>query len=79
MAQEAQRLKMRNDLQAMKDKQKNGVDEETQTDIDDFGVFDKQDGWVLPISGTVAVRNRWRRAMKFAGCPNCKGIGTFKA
>jgi hypothetical protein len=66
---------MRKQLADMKEKQKTGIDMETQTEVDDFGVFHRQDGWVLPISGTAAVRNRWHRATKFAGCPHCKGIG----
>ena len=76
MAQEEQRQKMRSQLQEMKLKQNAGIEADTQTDVDDFGVFDRREGWVLPISGTVAVRNRWKRGMRFAGCPHCKGIGT---
>ena len=48
-----------------------------QTEVDDLGLWDKKDGWVLPITGTLLARQRWRRALEFAKCPQCKGIGKF--
>lgn len=54
------------------------VNKETQTHYDDFGVWDKQDGWVmLPISGTVVARNRWKKSIQYASCPSCKGTSKF--
>lgn len=50
---------------------------EVQTEFDDFGIWDKKDGWILPISGTAIARNRWRRSLRFAACPSCKGINKF--
>ena len=49
----------------------------TQTEVDDFGLWHKQDGWTLPISGTILARNLWKKACRFATCPSCKGIGMF--
>lgn len=49
----------------------------TQTEVDDFGLWDKQDGWVFPISGTIIARNQWKRACRFANCPSCKGVGRY--
>ena len=47
---------------------------DTQTEVDEFGVWDKQDGWVLPVTGTVVARARWKKSLKFAHCPSCKGM-----
>ena len=47
----------------------------TQTEYDDFGAWDRQSGWTLPISGTVKARNRWRRALLYGSCPSCRGVG----
>lgn len=47
----------------------------SQTAYTDFNVFDKQDGWILPISGTAAARINWRRSLNFATCPACRGVG----
>jgi hypothetical protein len=55
------------------------VDNFTQTQVDEYGIWDKQDGWNLPISGTVIARQQWRRALTFASCPSCKGNGKFIA
>ncbi len=55
------------------------VDNFTQTQVDEYGIWDKQDGWNLPISGTVLARQQWRRALTFASCPSCKGNGKFIA
>ena len=38
---------------------------DTQTEVDEFGVWDKQDGWVLPVTGTVVARARWKKSLKF--------------
>jgi hypothetical protein len=51
------------------------LDAETQTEVDDFGVWDKQRGWCLPITGTALSRNAWRRAIQYASCPSCRGVG----
>jgi hypothetical protein len=48
-----------------------------QTEVDDLGLWDKKDGWVLPITGTLLARQRWRKALEFAKCPQCRGIGKF--
>ena len=53
------------------------VDGSSQTEVDECGIWDKTDGWTLPISGTVLARQQWRRAILFAKCPSCKGIGRF--
>jgi hypothetical protein len=47
--------------------------------VDEQGIWDKTDGWNMPISGTVVARQRWREAIKYAKCPNCKGTGNFVA
>mmetsp|Transcript_13000 Transcript_13000/g.19601 ORF Transcript_13000/g.19601 Transcript_13000/m.19601 type:complete len:1143 (-) Transcript_13000:175-3603(-) len=52
-------------------------DAETQTEVDDFGAFDRQNGWTLPIKGTVLARNLWRRASRYALCPSCRGTSKF--
>jgi hypothetical protein len=49
-------------------------DSETQTTVDEYGLWDKQDGWIFPISGTLIARDRWRKSINFASCPHCKGI-----
>jgi hypothetical protein len=51
------------------------VEMNTQTEYDDFGVWDRQSGWTLPISGTAKARNRWRKTLLYASCPSCKGVG----
>ena len=48
-----------------------------QTEVDELGLWDKKDGWILPITGTLLARQRWRRACEFAKCPQCRGIGKF--
>lgn len=55
------------------------VDSSIQTEVDESGIWDKQDGWTLPISGTIVARRRWREAIKFAKCPKCRGKGDFVA
>jgi len=52
---------------------------ETQTEVDENGLWDKQDGWTLPISGTIIARKRWKKAIEFSKCPSCHGIGQFVA
>lgn len=52
-------------------------DNECQTEALDCGLFDKRDGWVLPISKNAVARNHWRRALNFAHCSSCKGIGKY--
>lgn len=49
----------------------------TQTQVDEHGIWDKQDGWFLPVSGTRQARIRWRAALNFASCPQCRGAGHF--
>ena len=51
------------------------VEATSQTEYDDFGAWDRQSGWVLPISGTAKARNRWRRSILYATCPSCRGVG----
>jgi len=53
------------------------VDGSSQTEYDDFGAWDRQSGWTLPISGTVKARNRWRKSLLYATCPSCRGLGAF--
>lgn len=48
-------------------------DSSTQTVATDDGLWDKADGWILPISKNAVARNQWRRAMNFAHCKSCKG------
>jgi hypothetical protein len=55
------------------------ADSSTQTTVDDFGLWHKQDGWCFPISGTIIARNLWQRASRFAVCPSCKGVGRYFA
>ena len=52
-------------------------DNECQTEALDNGLFDKRDGWILPISKNAVARNHWRRALNFAHCSSCKGIGKY--
>lgn len=52
-------------------------DNETQTQVDEQGLWDVSDGWTLPVTKTALVRQKWRQAMKFASCPSCKGMGSF--
>lgn len=54
------------------------VDCSTQTEYDDFGAWDRQSGWTLPISGTVKARNRWRKSLLYATCPSCRGVGELQ-
>ena len=51
----------------------------TQTQVDEMGLWDKQDGWVLPISSSEEARKKWRMAFRVATCPQCKGVGGFVA
>lgn len=50
-------------------------DSSSQTEYDDFGAWDRQSGWTLPISGTAKARNRWRRSLLYGSCPSCRGVG----
>lgn len=45
--------------------------------VNEHGLWDKQDGWIIPISSTVAARNLWHRAIRFASCPSCKGVHRY--
>jgi hypothetical protein len=51
------------------------IEAATQTDYDDFGAWDRQSGWTLPISGTVKARNRWRKSLVYGSCQSCRGVG----
>lgn len=51
--------------------------ESTQTEVDEYGLWDRSDGWLLPLSKTNEIRQRWRASARFASCPSCKGSGTF--
>jgi len=55
------------------------IDGCSQTEVDEHGLWDKADGWNMPISGTVVARRRWREAIKYAKCPKCRGSGDFVA
>ena len=52
-------------------------DNSCQTQVTDNGLWDKQDGWIMPISHTARIRALWRRGMKFAACPACRGVGKY--
>lgn len=53
-------------------------DNQTQTIVDDNGLWDKQDGWKeLPISKTRLARHHWREAINFTTCKACRGIGNY--
>jgi hypothetical protein len=54
-------------------------DGSTQTEVDEYGLWDKQDGWSMPLTHTRDIRRRWREGMRFAGCPSCRGSGKFVA
>lgn len=55
-------------------------DSSCQTDVsEEDGLWDKQDGWILPISSHVLARKRWRQAINFATCPACRGVGRYIA
>lgn len=36
--------------------------------------FDISGGWVLPVSGSLVARQRWREAFAFAKCKYCRGV-----
>lgn len=50
-----------------------------QTEVDEHGLWDRTDGWILPLSGTTEARIRWRRAIAFAKCPSCRGVPKYVA
>jgi hypothetical protein len=52
-------------------------DNSCQTQVTETGLWDKQDGWIMPISQTARIRNLWRRGMKFAACRACRGVGKY--
>jgi hypothetical protein len=51
----------------------------TQTECDEQGLWDLADGWVLPLSHSEQIRKKWRTAVAFACCPNCRGVGKYVA
>lgn len=51
----------------------------TQTAATNEGLWDAQNGWVLPISTTALARSRWRKCINFARCPACKGNSRYLA
>lgn len=55
------------------------VDGTSQTAATEDGLWDQQNGWILPISSTTIARNRWRNVINFARCPACKGNSRFIA
>ena len=71
MAELAAQAKKSNDFKRPK------VDSSSQTEVNEQGLWDKQDGWTLPVTGTLTARQRWRAAMRFSKCPKCKGTGDF--
>jgi predicted nucleic acid-binding Zn-ribbon protein len=55
-------------------------DSATQTEVnDDDGLWDRQDGWILPVSSYIIARARWRASLNFVTCPSCRGIGRYIA
>ena len=48
-----------------------------QTEVNDDGLWQKQDGWIVNVDEDVLARALWRRAMRYVGCPSCKGAGDF--
>jgi len=48
---------------------------QTETNCD--GLWQKQDGWIVSTSDDVLARALWRRAVRYASCPCCKGAGEF--
>ncbi|GMH90704.1 hypothetical protein TrVE_jg5982 [Triparma verrucosa] len=48
-----------------------------QTEVNDDGLWQKQDGWIINVDEDVLARALWRRALRFVGCPCCKGAGEF--
>ena len=71
MAELTEQAKQTNDFKRPK------VDGGSQTEVDEQGLWDKQDGWSLPVTGTLVARQRWRAAIRFSKCPKCKGTGDF--
>ncbi|RYH20143.1 hypothetical protein EON65_24455 [archaeon] len=55
------------------------ADNSSQTQVTEAGLWDQQDGWILPISSTILARNRWRKVINLARCPSCKGNSRFVA
>jgi len=52
-------------------------DASSQTEVNDDGLWQKQDGWVVQTSEDVLARALWRRAIRYASCPCCQGAGEF--
>lgn len=48
-----------------------------QTEVNDDGLWQKQDGWVINTDEDVLAKALWRRAIRFVSCPCCKGAGEF--
>jgi len=45
--------------------------------VNDDGLWQKQDGWVINTDEDVLAKALWRRAIRFVSCPCCKGAGEF--
>ena len=53
-------------------------DSSSQTVVDpETAMWDKQNGWILPISKTARIRQLWRESIRFGSCPSCRGVGKF--
>lgn len=49
-----------------------------QTEVsEEDGLWDKQDGWMMPLSKTRAIRSLWRKSLQFASCPSCRGVNAY--
>jgi cell division septum initiation protein DivIVA len=49
-----------------------------QTEVsEEDGLWDKQDGWTMPLSKTRAIRSLWRKSLQFASCPSCRGVNAY--
>ena len=49
----------------------------SQTEVNDDGLWQRQDGWVINVDEDVLAKALWRRAIRFAACPCCQGAGEF--
>jgi hypothetical protein len=49
-----------------------------QTEVsEEDGLWDKQDGWTMPLSKTRTIRSLWRKSLQFASCPSCRGVNAY--
>lgn len=50
---------------------------QTEIDFEEEGLWDKQHGWILPISKNCLIRKKWRQVLNYSRCPSCHGNGQF--